>query len=83
MQNAHCHFEKVSKKTEKKWIIKAHIYLDALIKLHRTSKQIHMSINALSQKLFKSMPPSAIQLLLEKCTSVQQENHGEAARFMR
>lgn len=83
LQNAYSHFEKISKKTEKKWIIEAHIYLDALIKLHRTSKQIHMSIHALSQKLFRSMPPSAIQLLLEKFTSVQQENPGEAARFMR
>lgn len=64
-------------KREKKYLMKAHVYLDALITLNRMSTQIQKSIEVLSQDFFKGLDIEAVRGILEKFTEVQEINRGE------
>ena len=77
MQSAYRRFEHIEQKREKKLILKAHVYLDALITLNRMSSQIQKSIETLSQDFFKGLDIEAVRGIPEKFTEVQEINRGE------
>lgn len=54
--------------------MKAHVYLDAIITLHRMPNQIQKSMEELSEKGFKGLNPEAIRAILEKFTELQHQN---------
>lgn len=70
MQGAYRRFEHIDQKREKKNIMKAHVYLDALISLHRMPSQIQKSIDVLSETVFKRLNVEALKAILEKFTDV-------------
>jgi hypothetical protein len=83
MQGAFQRFEHIEQKREKKNIMKAHVYLDALITLHKMPSQIQKSIDVLSESHFKRLNIEALRTLLEKFTDVQEVNKGDMARGKR
>jgi len=77
MQGAYRRFEHIEQKREKKFLLKAHVYLDALITLNRMATQIQKSVETLSQDFFKGLDIDAVRAILEKFTEVQEINRGE------
>ena len=61
MQSAYRRFEHIEQKREKKFLLKAHVYLDALITLNRMSTQIQKSVETLSQDFFKGLDVEAVR----------------------
>ena len=68
MQSNFRTFEHIEQKRDKKNLMKAHVYLDALITLSRMPNQIQRSLEDLSEKAFKGLNVEAIRLILEKFT---------------
>lgn len=61
-------------------MIRAHAYLDALIKLYRLPRTIHLSLSTLQERIFVNLEADTIQRLLEKFTEVQQESRADKPR---
>ena len=61
-------FEHIESKREKKNLLKAHVYLDALITLFRLPTQIQKPITELSENVFKGFDAQALRAILEKFT---------------
>ena len=76
-------FEHIESKREKKNLMKAHVYLDALITLHRLPQQIQKPLEILSEQIFKDLNIEAVKAILEKFTEVQEISKGEPARKQR
>ena len=70
MQQAYRGFEHIEQKRAKKNIMKAHVYLDALLTLFRLPPQIMKSIDTLSDGPFKSLDVAALRAILEKFTEI-------------
>ena len=70
----------MEQKREKKYIMKAHVYLDALIRLHRLPAQIQKPLDMLAQELFVGLNIDAMRAILEKFTEAQEINQGESHR---
>jgi len=70
MERAFTRFEHIESKHEKKEIMKAHVYLDALMTLHRMPNQINKSLESLSESVFKKLNVEAIRAILEKFTEL-------------
>ena len=70
MQNAYRSFEHIESKREKKNIMKAHVYLDALITLHRMPSHISKTLDVISEQIFKGLNIEALRLILEKFTEI-------------
>jgi len=60
--------------------MKSHVYLDALMTLHRMPNQISKTLESLSESLFKNLPVEAIRAILEKFTELQHVNKSDLAR---
>ena len=81
MTSAYSRFEHIESKREKKNIMKAHVYLDALITLFRIKgNQLQKPIDVLASDFFKGLNIDALRSILEKFTEVQQVNRAEARR---
>ena len=72
MQNAYRGFDHIQQKREKKNIMKAHVYLDALISLHRMPTHITKPLDVLSEQIFKGLSIEALRLILEKFGQKQE-----------
>ena len=70
MQSSYQRFEPIESKREKKNLMKAHVYLDALITLYRIKSQLHKPIEVLAQDFFKGLNIDAMRAILEKFTEV-------------
>ena len=70
-------FEHIEEKREKKNLLKAHVYLDALFTLYRLKSQLSKPIEVLATDFFKGLNIDALRAILEKFTEVQQVNRGE------
>ena len=80
MLHAYKRFASIEQKREKKNIMKAHVYLDALIRLHRLPAQIQKPLGVLAEQLFVGLNIDAVRAILEKFAEVQEVNQGEANR---
>lgn len=78
--NQYYRFDQIETMREKKQIMKAHVYLDALITLHRLPGQIQKPLDVLAEQLFKGLNVDAVRAILEKFTEVQEINRGEMDR---
>lgn len=74
MENQYQRFEHIESKSEKKMIMKQHVYLDALLTVQRLPNQIVKSVEELSEKIFKGLDVEAIRAILEKFTDIQSVN---------
>ena len=54
--------------------MKAHVYLDALISMHRLPGTIPTSLDVLSEKVFKNLPKEAVRAILEKFAEKQEQD---------
>ena len=71
MTSAYSGFEHIESKREKKNIMKAHVYLDALITLFRIKgNQLQKPIDVLASDFFKGLNIDALRSILEKFTEV-------------
>ena len=80
MQNVFKRFEHIESKREKKDLMKCHVYLDAVLTLHRMPNQISNTLEFLSEKMFKGLNVEAIRAILEKFTEVQHLNKSDMGR---
>uniref|UniRef100_A0A7S3FTU5 Uncharacterized protein n=1 Tax=Strombidium rassoulzadegani TaxID=1082188 RepID=A0A7S3FTU5_9SPIT len=80
MQAAYQGFSQIEQKRDKKQIMKSHVYLDALITLHRLPQQIHKPIEILSEQIFKELNVDALRAILEKFTEVQEMRDGDIGK---
>ena len=77
MEHAYTRFEHIESKREKKQIMKAHVFLDALLTLQRLPTHISRSLEDLSEKVFKGLDVEAVRAILEKFTDLQHVNKNE------
>jgi len=70
MENAYERFEHIESKREKKNLMKAHVYFDAVLTLHRLPNQIQQPIEVLSEKVFKGLNVDAIRAIFERFTEI-------------
>ena len=59
--------------------MKAHVYLDALISMHRLPSTIAKPLDVLSEQVFKNLPKEAVRAILEKFAETQEQD-GRAKR---
>jgi hypothetical protein len=63
-------FDFLESKHEKKNLMRAHIYLDALISLNRLPAQIQKPFDVLNEHIFKGIGIEAVRSILEKFCEV-------------
>uniref|UniRef100_A0A7S3IPU6 Uncharacterized protein n=1 Tax=Strombidium inclinatum TaxID=197538 RepID=A0A7S3IPU6_9SPIT len=67
-------FERIDQKREKKNLLRAHIYLEALLTLNKMPSQIQKPMEVLLEKSFRGLNQQALTAILEKFTDVQDPN---------
>ena len=77
MIRAYERFEFVEQKRDKKNIMKGHVYLDALMVLHRLPNSIQKPLEILSEQNFKGLNSDALRAILERFTEIQEVLKGE------
>lgn len=70
MQSAYRGFEHIKQKREKKNLMKAHVYLDALITLYRLPNKLQKTLDYLSEHDFKGLNIEALRSILDKFCEV-------------
>lgn len=71
MENAYSRFEHIESKREKKQLMKAHVFLDALLTLQRLPNHISRTLEDLSEKVFKGLDVEAVRAIVEKFCDLQ------------
>ena len=69
--NAYEEFEVLETNREKKNLIRAHVFLDALIRLQRMTHQINRSVESLVETVFYTIDAETLQCILDEYTQVQ------------